>query len=330
MTNAPFYLVSILLLAAFSAWPADAEPAAADPEQHIDVLIARLGSEDFGRREKASAELRTIGFPAFAKLRAAATNPDAEIAKRARDLIGPYDKIMELLDKLPQDWHTTLYYSGLTQTQNELAACGALLVPYLEERLKREPQALYRFNCVTILDRIGAPETLPLLRQLAKDADTWTRVEAVWALGNVKDAASLPLLLEALEKDAEKNVQKEALVAMGKIAGVRLIALGPTRSFELASDKYVTEEARKELERILSYFAEHKTLPEAETLKAEQLPAEFVNEVQPLLNFIRAGQVDGFQDGWRVKTFSMRAGKERWVFVRLDEDPPKKELIIGQ
>jgi HEAT repeat protein len=295
---------------------------AADLERRIGALITQLGADEFAARESASKELRTIGFPAFARLRAAVDSKDAETAKRARELIGPYDKILALLDKLPQDWHTTLYYGGMTGTQGELVGFGGAVVPYLAERFKREKEPLYRFNCVTILNAIRTPEALALLRELVKDQHPWTRVESVWALGNAKDTESLPALMHALEKDADENVRKEALIAVAKILGVRLFALLPDGTCaELASNLYLTDEGRNELARVHTYFSEHKTLPDAETIKAGRkvLLAE-VGEAES------SGALPDADDAklkgdWKVKTFSAEEGKARWIFVRLDKDP---------
>ena len=61
----------------------------------IDALVKQLGVESFDAREKAQAELRTLGTKAFAELREAAKSGDAEVADRAERLlarIGDLDK----------------------------------------------------------------------------------------------------------------------------------------------------------------------------------------------------------------------------------------------
>src|SRR5262245_27272851 len=52
-------------------------------QDRIQTLIRQLGDEDYAQREKASAELLTLGSAALPKLREAAKDRDPEIAYRA-------------------------------------------------------------------------------------------------------------------------------------------------------------------------------------------------------------------------------------------------------
>src|SRR5581483_12431960 len=159
--------ITIVLCTALAATGQEAEPRSDDnSEKNIDRLIADLGADDFTQREDAQSALRKIGFPAFPKLRKACEGADPEVSKRARDIVGDYERITALLDKLPQDWHTTLYYDGPTPTQSALAMLGDVVVPYIAERIKTEKADLYRFNCVTILNSIQTPAAIACLRQL--------------------------------------------------------------------------------------------------------------------------------------------------------------------
>jgi HEAT repeat protein len=59
-----------------------------DPPSEIDELIKQLGDRRFAQREAASKRLEEIGEPALEALRkAAATQPDPEIYRRARELL---------------------------------------------------------------------------------------------------------------------------------------------------------------------------------------------------------------------------------------------------
>jgi len=132
-------------LSAGSGWRASrvfAEDAAAS-DADIEKLIVRLGDDDFQARNAAAAALRKSASRRSKKLRKATENPDIEIARTARKLLGKYEEIMGLLDKLPQDWHTTLYYDGLTETQLALVQHGAAVVPYIAKRLTTEKNPLY-------------------------------------------------------------------------------------------------------------------------------------------------------------------------------------------
>ncbi len=63
-------------------------PAAQDDSTQIDRLIKQLGSEQFAEREAASRELAAYGESALPALRrAAAGSGDAEVRRRARELV---------------------------------------------------------------------------------------------------------------------------------------------------------------------------------------------------------------------------------------------------
>ncbi len=72
-------------LALLLSLPSPAEEAA--QKEKIDKLIEQLGSGTFTEREKATKELTTIGLPALDALRKAAKSEDAEIRKRAEDIL---------------------------------------------------------------------------------------------------------------------------------------------------------------------------------------------------------------------------------------------------
>lgn len=57
----------------------------------IGKLVGELGSDDFQKRENASAELVRIGRPALDALRQAAKSPDAEVAQRAAAAVEKID-----------------------------------------------------------------------------------------------------------------------------------------------------------------------------------------------------------------------------------------------
>src|SRR5579875_2756193 len=79
----------VIPLVAGLAWIA-LPPTSADETLHtkkIDKLIEQLGSDVFAEREEASKELAAIGVPALEALRQAAKSEDAEVRKRAEELL---------------------------------------------------------------------------------------------------------------------------------------------------------------------------------------------------------------------------------------------------
>ena len=338
MSEKPVLAAIVLCLAAGGcASPVAVAPVPAEPvvaavptppetqEARIERLIGLLGSAEYGEREHAEAELKGMGFPAFGRLRKAADNPDLEIAQRARRITGPYDRIMQLLDALPQDWHTTLYYDGLTATQRELAEIGPVAVPYIRDRIACEDRALYRFNCATVLNALDGQEPVKLLRELASDKDPWCRVESIWALGNAGDRDGLAIVAAALN-DQDKDVRKEALIAVGKIAGIRVFGFDKGERFLCTSAMDMPEEGRTELERVVKAFMEQKKLPAA---------VRFGNAPQRNLSVLRKNGRDWewpdldaipeLKGDWKAKSFESPNGKELWVLIRYEKRPVVEE-----
>src|SRR5262249_11250034 len=57
----------------------------------MDRLIRQLGHRSFAKREEATRELAAIGEPARATLAKASADPDAEIGRRARQVLDSLD-----------------------------------------------------------------------------------------------------------------------------------------------------------------------------------------------------------------------------------------------
>ena len=82
------YLLTTLIVAGLTLVislpsPADEAPS----KEKIDKLIELMGSGTFSEREKATKELAAIGVPALDALRKAAKSDDAEVRKRAEELM---------------------------------------------------------------------------------------------------------------------------------------------------------------------------------------------------------------------------------------------------
>ncbi|HVS34583.1 MAG TPA: HEAT repeat domain-containing protein, partial [Gemmataceae bacterium] len=81
----PLAVVCCFLLAA--AIRADAPPAEPPIDPAVAKLVEQLGDNDFRVREEASRRLKAIGLPALPALRKALTCPDAEVRRRANELV---------------------------------------------------------------------------------------------------------------------------------------------------------------------------------------------------------------------------------------------------
>jgi hypothetical protein len=78
-------LVAVVAVASFAA-----DSTAGDADR-VARLVRQLGDNSFSRRESASRELTAIGEQARTALTRAANDPDAEVARRARQLLDGLD-----------------------------------------------------------------------------------------------------------------------------------------------------------------------------------------------------------------------------------------------
>ena len=66
---------------------ADAPPAEPPADPAVQKLIEQLGDDDFHVREEASRQLKAVGIPALPALRKALAHPNAEVRRRAGELL---------------------------------------------------------------------------------------------------------------------------------------------------------------------------------------------------------------------------------------------------
>jgi HEAT repeat protein len=77
----------ILGVAALSPASQAAEPKSGASQKEIGRLIDKLGSERFEDREQATRQLGEAGKAALPSLKEAARSPDAEVRRRAQQLV---------------------------------------------------------------------------------------------------------------------------------------------------------------------------------------------------------------------------------------------------
>lgn len=106
--RARYLLASLIVagLALLMSLPSSADDAPS--KEKIDKLIEQLGSGTFAEREKATKELAAIGVPALEALRKAAKSEDAEVRKRAEDILPRIERQAESARVLaPKRLHLT-------------------------------------------------------------------------------------------------------------------------------------------------------------------------------------------------------------------------------
>jgi hypothetical protein len=69
--------------------------ATPEEQKRIDQLIKQLGADSFDEREMAQKELEKIGLPALESLRQATRSKEAELARRAEDLVARLQELVK-------------------------------------------------------------------------------------------------------------------------------------------------------------------------------------------------------------------------------------------
>jgi len=236
-----------------------AEPKAdqdAALSRRIDELIRRLGDKRFTERERAAKDLIEIGGPALEPLGKAKNDPDAEIARRAKECIAAIDlniKVAALVAGLEDSRVEERIKAAKGLKDLRESARGALpalvralddpdpnvrlpvmgslsymgaqsksAVPKLIAILKdKQAGDFVRFSAGGCLQFIGpaAEEALPVLLQMLETEKDAPRLGAVIAIGGIgaKDERVIPALIKLLA-DADPGAQFSAARVLGQIA----------------------------------------------------------------------------------------------------------------
>ncbi len=80
-------LAVVIAVAAIAAAIRAEEPKSGAPEKEMKRLIDQLGSERFQDREQATRQLAQLGKSALPGLKEATQSPDAEVRRRAQQLV---------------------------------------------------------------------------------------------------------------------------------------------------------------------------------------------------------------------------------------------------
>jgi hypothetical protein len=141
-------------------------------QEIIPSLIRRLGHDDYTVRERASADIVSLGSAVVADLKAALENPDPEIAYRA-------SRCLELIDRGPRAAATesVLWLVAVRKPEGAAEALLAYLPFAATEKLA--DQATATLAAVAVRD--GKPDKA--LLQALEDRDPIRKAAALAALG---------------------------------------------------------------------------------------------------------------------------------------------------
>jgi hypothetical protein len=134
-------------------------------------------------------------------------------------------KTTDLIRSLCRKRLTRLYYSHYPANVKELIV-RQNVVSDLVSAYRRGGDDLFRFNLLVILNHRGAltdaeKEAIAgTLRRAVADPSPWVRTEAAFGLGFVAGSESIPLVIPLLD-DPDSNVVNEAILTLGKLAGIK-------------------------------------------------------------------------------------------------------------
>ncbi len=189
----------------------------------IQGIIKRLGSDDFEERLKAANEVERYGPAAVGPLRAAFSDPDYEVAYRARECLKRLEKVSHadvaaaavralskakhpdaariLLAFLPMA-DTPAVVEEIRTTLTELAVRDGKPDPAVVEGLKDGASVRRAAAAVALIegDRVALKDAYPKVREAARiETDPETKFQIVFPMLTVaKDKEAVPLLLDAL------------------------------------------------------------------------------------------------------------------------------------
>jgi HEAT repeat protein len=168
----------------------------------LEALVRQLGDDSFDEREKASRALAGYGRLALPYLRAGARDPDAEIARRARDAL-------RQIDAGPGPALPVAALHLIARRQPEGAAAVVLRYLPFADDLFVEEEAFEALAAVAL----PAGKAEPAVRQALADRSPLQRAAAARALGRARDAAVRVPVRKLLE-DGDARVRLEAASAL--------------------------------------------------------------------------------------------------------------------
>ncbi len=216
--------------------------------ENLATLTQQLGDKSFKVRDKASAELRTMGMIAVPFLRQAATSADLEVACRAdaclrhieaKDLrVGVPAAAARLLAARKPEGATEVLLAFVPSIENDTVVeeVRTALVAVAVHDGKPEKALLEALNdpvserrgaAVEILSQAGLAKQQPEVRKLLHDSDHRVRQRAALALVLAREKEAIPVLIDLLAQlPPGRGRQAEALLL--RLAGDKApaVALG--------------------------------------------------------------------------------------------------------
>ena len=173
----------------------------------VRAMYIPIGYQYSGASLSGSISLEIPRIPAYKKSFKGYSSPPREVKNRyANPSSAPFDKAF----RKPGSFVT-----GILEIMGEVYGINLLIVAMKEENFWG------RENILKALGKIGKPAVEPLIAAL-HDANSTVRVEAAWALGEIKDRRAVEPLIAALN-DEDVVVRASAARALGEIKDSRAV-----------------------------------------------------------------------------------------------------------
>ena len=116
--------------------------------------------------------------------------------------------------------------------QKAVVARNAEIVEKLDNQFRNRPEEFLpalidcalvntvpqvRAFCTRVLGNLRRPEAIPGLHKMVSDRHEYVRLNAAWALGELKDQSALPLLTKMARSDSSPSVRGAANEALGRV-----------------------------------------------------------------------------------------------------------------
>ena len=189
-----------------------------NPEVVLNRALTLLDEGDFQQRWDAAKILSNLGNVAVEPLLNILQDEEDDLEKRwfVARILGEFDaeKVMEPLVNLLNRAKTEATDEDISLQEMAaatLAGLGASAIAPLSRLLEQENSRLFAVNA---LAQVRDAATIPSLLRVVNDSDPQVRAVAIEALGSFHDERVPPVLLQALT-DPVASVRKEAVIGLG-------------------------------------------------------------------------------------------------------------------
>lgn len=190
----------------------------------FETLLSMVGHRDAAVRQAVIAAINSLGHPEMpARAVVLLNDPDPYVRESVVRIAGyfGFTECVDLLVERCRDANENVRRAAiehLPYLEDERA------LPILIEALRNEAPRV-RAAAAQALAQVDDKAVITHLIAALNDSDSWVRYFAACSIGRQGDAAALDALAELAQTDAPNHVRIAALEALGRIGGVRAVAI---------------------------------------------------------------------------------------------------------